>query len=258
MQPSPQKGEIIMGYGPKAIAEMREYAERERRSNLVYAKRLESLGLDSATVSTMSMAQLNESLSVIDATIDSYRKGIQDELDIRRGGDPRTREDSVLAEKLKFSNGFLRYLLAVKEDILERRQVLQAAAHADQLDKIATDVPESPAKDELEAAIASLREENSDLARKLAEIEQAREEVAKVAAMTDIDRYERKAKVWRSFLERESVASILGSIILAGLTITMIIAMFIDRPVPELLSNTFLVVIGYFFGQAASKSSSSD
>jgi uncharacterized membrane protein YfcA len=59
-----------------------------------------------------------------------------------------------------------------------------------------------------------------------------------------------------SFLERESVATILGGVLLIVITLAQIGAMLFKIAPSDTLNNTFLVVLGYFFGQSTSRTSS--
>ncbi len=67
---------------------------------------------------------------------------------------------------------------------------------------------------------------------------------------------ERRSKIWLSFLERESVATILGGVLLIVITLAQIGAMLFKIAPSDTLNNTFLVVLGYFFGQSTSRTSS--
>lgn len=71
-----------------------------------------------------------------------------------------------------------------------------------------------------------------------------------------IDGLERKSKIWLSFLQRESAASIIGGIVLLMLTVSLISGMIFGRE-SQILSNGFLVILGYFFGQSSSKNKDS-
>ena len=62
-----------------------------------------------------------------------------------------------------------------------------------------------------------------------------------------------RSEVWRSFLERESVATIVGAILLVTLTVTLVTAMFIGTAASDVVSSSFLLILGYFFGQTASR-----
>lgn len=59
---------------------------------------------------------------------------------------------------------------------------------------------------------------------------------------------ERRWDIWRRVLVREPVAVVIGSLILLLLTVTLVVATMAGIPVPEILTNAFLVLLGYFFG----------
>lgn len=70
----------------------------------------------------------------------------------------------------------------------------------------------------------------------------------------DIDIMERRSKIYLSFLAKESLASIIGFVLLLIIMIAQLIAMFYPNfKTTEVLNNTFLIVLGYFFGQSASE-----
>jgi uncharacterized membrane protein len=48
------------------------------------------------------------------------------------------------------------------------------------------------------------------------------------------------------------MATLIGAVLLVVLTVVLVIAMFTRTTVPELISNAFLIILGYFFGQASS------
>lgn len=65
--------------------------------------------------------------------------------------------------------------------------------------------------------------------------------------------FERRSKVWLEILGRESVATILGGILLLILILAEISAFLLSRPLPEQITNILLIIVGYFFGQTASR-----
>jgi hypothetical protein len=75
------------------------------------------------------------------------------------------------------------------------------------------------------------------------------------ATMLQIEAFERKSQVWQSFLERESIASIVGAVLLVALAVTLVMAMFIGTNPSEVVTNSFLIILGYFFGQTTSRRS---
>ena len=92
-----------------------------------------------------------------------------------------------------------------------------------------------------------------DLDREQAEVDAARVEAKERELQLQIQIRERKAAIYRSFLERESVASVVGALLLLALAATLIIGMFTHVTAPDIVANAFLLILGYFFGQAATR-----
>ncbi len=105
------------------------------------------------------------------------------------------------------------------------------------IENIIINISDAEIRNKMTEEISSLKEE-TELKIKL---EQQR-----------IDGLERKSKIWLSFLQRESAASIIGGIVLLMLTVALISGMIFGRE-SQILSNGFLVILGYFFGQSSSK-----
>jgi hypothetical protein len=100
--------------------------------------------------------------------------------------------------------------------------------------------------DELEKNSQQISEESRALAQSqnLLVLERERH-------VLQIESLERRSKVWLSFLEKESASTLIGAIILIMITTCLIVAMFIGRDTLQVLGNGFLVILGYFFGQAS-------
>lgn len=77
-------------------------------------------------------------------------------------------------------------------------------------------------------------------------------------AQRKVELLERKSKVWRTFIGRETVATIIGGMLLLVLAGSLIIAMFIGTEISEIVTNSFLVLLGYFFGQSTARVSQTD
>lgn len=74
--------------------------------------------------------------------------------------------------------------------------------------------------------------------------------------LSKINLFRERSKIWLSFIERESVATVIGAFLLIVITATQIIAIFTKVTTSEILNNSFLVILGYFFGQATSRQNS--
>lgn len=86
-----------------------------------------------------------------------------------------------------------------------------------------------------------------------AEDAQRRAQLAQQIDIARIEVFERRSLVWQRFLERQSVATIIGTILLIAMFVFIAISTALKAAIPELVSNAFLVILGYFFGQAGTR-----
>jgi hypothetical protein len=76
--------------------------------------------------------------------------------------------------------------------------------------------------------------------------------------LLDMDIRERRWALWARFLVRESIASVLGGVLLILFAGVFVMAMFIHAEPPAILGNSFLIILGYFFGQSVGRQSDSN
>jgi len=127
----------------------------------------------------------------------------------------------------------------------------------EQIKTVVEDTSENHSKEEIRDQVDSLvagMEEAKKEARKIDEDEKESEKKFWLAQEEmKIKSRESTSKIWLSFLAKESMASILGGLLLLAILTAQLIAIFHDLKVPDILNNSFLVILGYFFGQSASK-----
>ncbi|MQY40010.1 hypothetical protein SRB17_80390 [Streptomyces sp. RB17] len=115
----------------------------------------------------------------------------------------------------------------------------QQRALADQLDALERQSVES------EAAARAVASEESAL-----QFQRERD-----LAFLKIQLSERRWSYRSKLLARDAIAPMVGAFLLIGLAVTLVVAMFLGTAVSELLSNSFLIVLGYFFGQTTERRS---
>jgi hypothetical protein len=70
----------------------------------------------------------------------------------------------------------------------------------------------------------------------------------------EANRVRQRFQILREFLERESVATIIGSLLLFVISLAQVAAMvFPALETSEIVNNAFMVLLGYFFGQTVGK-----
>jgi hypothetical protein len=65
--------------------------------------------------------------------------------------------------------------------------------------------------------------------------------------------FKEKWTIWKSFIEKESISTIIGALLLLVTAICLIIASFQKIITFQIVEDGFLVLLGYFFGQTAQK-----
>jgi hypothetical protein len=170
---------------------------------------------------------------------------------------PNTSDDIVGSAGLVRS-----VLLGRKAYILERLKAVGDEENIHTLRDLITNKITNPAiKDEIEKELDALERnsrqltiESKDLLEKQTSLSLERDRILMQDASLD-----RRAKVWLSFLEKESASTLIGAVILVLITICLIASLLIGgKDTLQVLSNGFLVILGYFFGQASRRPVTND
>jgi hypothetical protein len=166
-----------------------------------------------------------------------------------------------------FQVGILPILLERKRLILERISILKGEEKIEGLQALIQKVPDDQIRQKLEEEIVELKETSKQLREQINEVKEIQEkkgqeeleELSELEIMVQkTELLERRSQVWLNFLERESVATIVGSILLVIIVISILVAMFLDIQTTEIVNNGFLVLLGYFFGQTISRAARAD
>ncbi|MFI2228937.1 hypothetical protein [Nocardia testacea] len=143
------------------------------------------------------------------------------------------------------------YLISVRRQLRER---ITAIATQEQMAEIKgaveSKVQDPQVRQELSDLVSELAQQQQELAAKL----QA-QEGADAQEMRRIEIQERKWRMRKSLLDREPAAVLIGGLLLIVITAALIIAMFANTAVPEILASSFLMILGFFFGQTAGRGS---
>jgi hypothetical protein len=168
----------------------------------------------------------------------------------------------------QFDIGILPILLERKQLILQRIRLLEGEKKIGCIHELIDQVPDEELKSNLQIGFEELNNSSSSLQNELTDTENKRmeerinfqERMFKLYAecnKIDMDRTERKAKVTQSYLEKESVATLIGGVLLIIIIFSLIYGMIFNIPSTDILNNALLLIMGYFFGQSASKSKNS-
>ncbi|MCT9934808.1 hypothetical protein N5079_31840 [Planotetraspora sp. A-T 1434] len=154
--------------------------------------------------------------------------------------------------------GALPILLARKRRVLERIAELRESSGILSLRQLVDQVRDDQFRQALVGQLDNLEQaaviQQEARATAVAEEDASRavEEQAKKERQR-IENFQRRWMVWKDILGRESVASIVGAFFLVISGLALLIAMFVGVEVSAIVSNSFLVILGYFFGQGAER-----
>lgn len=126
---------------------------------------------------------------------------------------------------------------------LEQQQQLAAIQGA-----VDSSVEDPHAREVLSEKVEALRHQ-------LEEIQTARETESRETRQ--LKTFASKWQVRKEMLQREPAAVMVGAILLLGMALSFIVAMFISIEVPQILASGFLLVLGFFFGQNSDRGKSS-
>lgn len=242
---------------PTSAARVASAAEDlQAQSRSFFEPQLVAIGLGKEQIERQALAELEESLERINDCIkhpESFGT-----LKVKMGGTGVL----IISTEAQFEVGILPILLERKRSILDRITSLKGDEKIESLKDIIRESTDKNVQVEIDKQINELQLEIRRWQEKTREAEQAQmtaqfEQQSKLAQIS-ADMFERRSKVWLSFLQRESVATIVGGLLLIVMTISIVVANFVGIATSELLSNAFLVILGYFFGQAVGRASVKD
>ncbi|GAA3224227.1 hypothetical protein ACFO1B_35675 [Dactylosporangium siamense] len=147
-------------------------------------------------------------------------------------------------------------LIDLKQDVLHRRVVIETSELVNSTQARVGGLDDNQARIAIQCTLDRLQSVMSSYAEDSREASKAEE-----AARLDLSRredenhrlriFERRWNVFRTFFARESAATIIGAILLTVMTLALTTGMFAGVPAPPVVSNAFLLILGYFFGNAA-------
>jgi hypothetical protein len=243
-----------MGPNPSIDSSERTRARLQKEAEEFFEPQLAALGLSVASIESHDLIQLRSSLDRVNELIANPGQ---------LGTFRVTAAASMVViarTEATFEVGALPLLLQRKRLILDRVASLGGQAQASSLRDLVAEVEDADVRARLLAEVDQLQDQAKEYVRETRQVEDAaRLEEIRVQsryseARLEMERRERQAAIRQRFLERESVATIVGGFLLIVLTCTLIVAMFTATTVPEILSNGFFIILGYFFGQTAARS----
>ncbi|MDX2549157.1 hypothetical protein ACOT81_20820 [Streptomyces sp. WI04-05B] len=228
-----------------------------------YGPLLEKLGLSAEAINGYTLSELEQALIRINEAI---RHPDQFGTMTHRAG---TKSWIINAES-EAKIGILPILLDRKRLILERMKELRSKERIGGLQELIEQLTPGPERDalkqqvaELVSEVASVREQERATAEAGSEAQALvvegwqKEREAKEAATEKLKKFrdeqlfkeEIAERKWNRRVAREPIATLVGALLLIVLTAVFVVSMFVKAVPSTLLSNSFLIILGYFFGQ---------
>ncbi|MGJ3246316.1 MAG: hypothetical protein ACFE0I_09605 [Elainellaceae cyanobacterium] len=213
---------------------------------------LNSLGLSVETIEHQTLNELGKSLQVVNGLIDHPES-------LKLIGIKRSHKLGYYFPysrlKISFEAFIQPILLDRKRLIANRLESLKLNAGIEGLDESIKQISDRDFQQRLSDTIQSLKVASQSLDNQLISVEKEQEPLKRQWELERLAIWETKSKILRSFLERESAATLIGIIILTAAAIAWIIhPLFGTSPIDEFKDYLFLVM-GYFFGQSSARSS---
>jgi hypothetical protein len=238
---------VLQDVGPQ-----RAFAERlEELTDGVFGPQLAALGLGIEQIESQSVDELEASLERVNDAISHPEAFGSFGVQFTVGASGRV--VSVIAGSstdATITVGVLPLLLRRKKLILER---ISALRPEEQLASVREAVADRIDDGELKQQVLGLLDERLAAER---ELTQKLRQEADAVRFTDVERMrfemearERRSEIYKSMLERETVAGVIGPVLLFLLAAALTIAMFTHTPISSSVSDSFLLILGYFFGQ---------
>jgi hypothetical protein len=98
-----------------------------------------------------------------------------------------------------------------------------------------------------------IQQEERSTQAEIAATEAAKAKAQHAAMRLEVELSERRSAIRRKWIERESIASIVGALLLLALATALIVAMFIGKAATEVVTSAFLLILGYFFGTSTAR-----
>jgi hypothetical protein len=229
----------------------------EEKLQVHFEAQLKEIGLAKKQIETQSVDELQQSLETVNDALKHPESFGTFAIKISAdSGIPYIASGKTDAH---FERGILQLLLSRKRLILERIRTLSASEKIESIQDLISQVNDETVKNKLKQEVSALKDESQVLREQSKDVDQKQTQEA-IRTQAELERlkmelFERKSEVWFSLLERESAATLLGGFLLLVIVIAHVTAIFSKFPIPEILNNAFLIILGYFFGQSTNDKS---
>ncbi|MGI5218805.1 hypothetical protein [Nocardia sp. CA-290969] len=143
----------------------------------------------------------------------------------------------------------LRRLADIRKELQAELRNSTARRELDQIQYVAESAIHDPVARQM---VADQIQRAQDVVTKSSVTEDTRDTALEIGLQNVVqDLKERRSRMRWSLVQREPIAVLIGAFLLVGFSVVMVVAMFTDTQVPDLVMNLILLILGFFFGQSA-------
>ncbi|KAA2223097.1 hypothetical protein [Chryseobacterium sediminis] len=211
---------------------------------------LKDLKLDTKTISVLDQDELEEKLVMIDELLSN-------EDFINKHSFVYTNKENFsitnIGENFTGFNVSIKYKLNdIKEYIQIRINQLKRLSRVKSINELVDGLPENSVKENLLREIKDLKHQNEISDQLLKQHQQIKSDInsEKEFLTAKTQSWKDKSDIILKFLDRESIASIIGSVLLLFMGICLLVMMFLGREPIKIVESAFLLILGYFFGHS--------
>ena len=202
--------------------------------------RLMDLGLGKDQISQQSLKELNQSLNRIDSCIIRPKSFLQQKF------------KKTIESETDFKLKIVPILLERRVFVLESIDELVSGRKIYNLKRLVERMPDISLKSSMEKNLDDLQIKNSFLKKENQKLEKLRLNIySEQQKFSSIFKKltERRDKKSKYFQSRESITTLIMGILLILITSLIAISLFVNIQIPDILNGTFLIILGFFFGQ---------
>ncbi|TDW49877.1 hypothetical protein EV144_102305 [Flavobacterium sp. 270] len=240
----------------KTFDTTREYYEE--LSFKEFEKILDKMGFSSKDLKYLSSEQLRNKLEELDNLLKNK------ELNEKHSTSYFENEDYILEDKRSAKNRVGFYisietnLIAKKKEVFELLKSIERDDKIDSVSKLVKNIENKDLQTQLTKELKELQQQAGKFAQEEKAIDKEFNKINLIKEELELSRsrldiFDKKSQIWLKILAKESIASILGGVILFIMTVSLLVSMFIGIKTTSIIENAFLLILGYFFGQAVSK-----
>ena len=225
-----------------------------------FEPQLERLGLSLAQIERQGLDELRESLVKVNDAIEHPEGFGTLKLNLSANVGlivTQSRQDALIEVTI------LPLLLERKSLILRRVRNVSEIEKEKELSALVAKVEDPELREKIHAELSQTADETRRVVEQESAVAEAQarqiEQRDKALAQLRTELLERRLRAWRGFFAKESMATYIGAILLIVLTsIEAWVLMSGTSNKSETINNAYLLLLGFFFGQNSSRSSSSD